>query len=690
ERTVDARADVYALGAVLHEMLAGEPPFTGASAQAVLARVMTEDPPPLTRYRRSVPPHVEAAVRSALEKVPADRFPTAAAFGAALAERRQPSGPPESRGRSSHGLQARVAALALGGLVVGTIVGWAVARTSAARVVPADVQRPVRFTVDLDSLVLNDNSGVTLSPDGQTVVFVATQGDGARLLHVRRLDDLTARPLAGTADAEHPFFSPDGSWIAFFSHGALRKVRLDGGAPMVVVALPPSAIDDGGSWGPGDTLYYSHSGKLYRVPAAGGAPTRLAVADTGLHLLTPHVLPGGRAVLATVTPDYLVGNVGVLELASGRVHQLGPGLAPQYAAGQLVYGSMGGELYRQPFDLERLATTGPAEQIASGVGVGFGGEFAVAAVGAIAYHANALRRGSLSLAITDREGHELRVLPRPGVWAPRFSPDGRRVVHGGFAPGRDSSDLWVTDVESGTTQRLTTDGNDNNDPTWGPDGKSIAYAADAVAGKDVYVRALDGGEARILVRRDGIQWPTDWARDGSALLFTNTEVTGPRAGQQDIWVQPLDGTAARPYVATSARESGARLSPDRRWVAYESDESGRLEVYVQAYPTPRLKTVVSAGGGVGPVWRADGRELYYWQGTQLFAVDIAPSRVDEAPVLRHPTPLFRAPLFVGLAANYDVSPDGRRFAIVIAGDSPSRLVVALHALNLSASAHVAP
>jgi Tol biopolymer transport system component len=254
-------------------------------------------------------------------------------------------------------------------------------------------------------------------------------------------------------------------------------------------------------------------------------------------------------------------------------------------------------------------------------------------------------------------------------------------VHGGFAPGRDSSDLWITDVESGTTQRLTTDGNDNNDATWSPDGKSIAYSAEAVGGKDVYMRTLAGGQAQLLVRLPGIQWPTDWARDGSAVLFTNTEVGGGLAGGQDIWVQPLDGTAAHPYSPTPARESAARVSPDSRWVAYQSDESGRFEVYVQSFPTPGQKKLVSVKGGVGPVWRGDGRELYYWQSGQLLAVGVSASAPGEAPMVSEPTPLLRAPYVGNMVANYDASPDGKRFAIVIVKDSTSRLVVALNALK---------
>ena len=680
ERTVDARADVYALGAMLYEMLAGEPPFTGPSAQAIVAKVITEDAAPLTRHRRSVPPHVEAAVLGALEKLPADRFPSADAFAVALGGESPMVVRPKSRARGRLP-SAGVAAIAAGALALALASGWQIGRRTSAQTVPADLQAPVRFTIELDSLVLPRNPMLALSPDGHTLLFAAEVADGTRL-YARRLDDLAARPLAGTEDAEQPFFSPDGAWVAFFSHGALRKVRLDGGAPVVVAGLPPSTIYHTGSWGPGDTILYTNSGTLYRVPAAGGAPSRVAIADTGLRLLTPSILPGGRSVLVTVTRDYGDAFIGVLDLGSGRVRQFGPGGAPQYAAGQLVYGSGdGGELYRRSFDLARLEPTGPPEQIASGVGVDGGGVFAAAASGALAYNTSSWQMGSLSLTIYDREGRKQRVLPKPGIWTPRFSPDGRRIVHGGFAPGRDSSDLWITDVESGTPQRLTTDGMDENDATWSPDGKLIAYSVEAAGGKDVFVLPLEGGNARPLIRRSGIQWPTDWVRDGSAVLFTNMEVIGGTVGAQDIWAQPLDGTAARPYAATPARESGARASPDAHWVAYESDESGRFEIYVQAYPIPGSKRLVSVGGGADPVWRGDGRELYYWRGNQLYAVSIAASRPGEPPSVRGTTMLFRAPYAGNPPTNYDVSPDGKRFAIVTVKNSTSRLVVALNALK---------
>jgi Tol biopolymer transport system component len=234
------------------------------------------------------------------------------------------------------------------------------------------------------------------------------------------------------------------------------------------------------------------------------------------------------------------------------------------------------------------------------------------------------------------------------------------VAYGAFGPGRETSDLWVTDIDAGTTRRLTDDGGDANDPQWSSDGATVAYSASAPGGKDVVTQPLSGGTARVLAARDGTQFPSDWLRDGSALLVT--EEAGPN--QHDILVQPADGSPARPYAATSADESAARFSPDGRWVAYTSDESGRAEVYVDAYPQPGRRRMISSGGGVHPVWRGDGRELYYWRDGALVAVRLGAAVGGAPPAPGEQTVLFRARYNVGFNTMYDVSPDGERFVIV--------------------------
>jgi Tol biopolymer transport system component len=263
------------------------------------------------------------------------------------------------------------------------------------------------------------------------------------------------------------------------------------------------------------------------------------------------------------------------------------------------------------------------------------------------------------LSVVDRSGRSIRTITAEHPWTPRFSPDGRRVVYGAYGSGRSSSDIWVTDLDAGTTQRLTDNDLDNNDPQWSPDGKLVAYSANAPDGKDLLVQRLGGGE-RVLAARAGTQFPSDWLRDGSALLVTDDAA----GSKHDIVVQPADGSKAWPYAATSADETAARISSDGRWVAYMSDESGQSEVYLDSYPRPSRRMQVSWGGGVHPIWRGDGRELYYWKGDALVAVSIDATSRTAPPVVGKEAELFRAKYLVGLNTMYDVSRDGSRFVVV--------------------------
>jgi dipeptidyl aminopeptidase/acylaminoacyl peptidase len=322
--------------------------------------------------------------------------------------------------------------------------------------------------------------------------------------------------------------------------------------------------------------------------------------------------------------------------------------AAVYAAvGMLLIGLAGGwALARLPFGRPGAATSPDATS-------------RPADVGNTGRHQSADEQ-RLTLAVVDRAGLPQRTITATRPWTPRFSPDGRRVAYGAFADARSTSDLWVTDLAAGTTRRFTDDDEDSNDPQWSADGATLAYSVSAANGKDLVVRKLDDNAARVLAARPGTQFPSDWLRDGSALLVT--EEAG--RNQHDILVQPADGSAPWPYAATTADETAARVSPDGRWVAYTSDGSGRAEVYLDSYPRPGRRVAVSLGGGVHPVWRANGRELYYWSEGALVAAQVGASRGDAPPAIGARTVLFRAPYFVGPNTMYDVSPDGQRFVIV--------------------------
>ncbi|HEU4723065.1 MAG TPA: protein kinase [Gemmatimonadaceae bacterium] len=451
---IDARTDVYALGAVLHEMLAGESPFAAGSQQEMLRRVLHEPPTALATRRADVSSFLDGAVRQALAKRPDDRFPSAAAFAAALA---LPSGGTES---------------------------------------------------------------------------------------------------GASASANAPSAEPRGRSAAD-AHERTERGR--------------------------------------RVSA--------------------------RAATYAASATLVIGLVGGWALARSSAVERWTSATPDF--------------WQSTFE----ARVAPSAMT-----------------------------GATSLTILDRAGRPLRTIAADRPWTPRFSPDGRRLAYGAFGAGRRTSDLWILDLDEGTTRRFTDDADDSNDPQWSADGAMIAYSANAPRGKDLLLRKLGGTTSSVLARREGTQFPSDWARDGSALLVT--EEAGP--DRHDILVQPTDGSTPSAYAATSADETAARISPDGRWVAYTSDHSGRPEVYLDSYPTARRPVAVSSDGGAHPVWRGDGRELYYWHDGALVAVRLGASSGDAPPVAGARTVLFRAPYQVGVNTMYDVSPDGERFVIVPAPSAERR------------------
>ena len=697
-RTVDARADVYALGAVLYEMLAGAPPSGTGSAAVVLRRVLHEAPPPLLARRPDVPPPLADAVERALAKDPGARFSDvqalAGALGAAVPTPAPGTPPtPASAPASAPTRRPLPVGVWLGAaavLAVAVPIAWGRApwRGTGAPTPPL----PVNAAVDGPGAARRElyaepgslgEDVPALTPDGVTLVFRHAGADGARL-YARGVDDLVPRALAGTEDAESPFVSPDGRWVGFVARGALRRVLLDGGPAARVAELPAGSVVGGAAWGPDDVLLVAdgRTGALARVPAAGGALARVPTGGPGRGVRDPHVLPGARAALVTLA-DCCADRMGMLDLVTGELREIGRGLSPRLVAGHVVFATRDGALHRQPIDPARWALTGSSTRIADGVAIVDGrAAFAVSASGTLVYRAAApdsderRSHGALRLTVRDRSGREVQ---RPSVrtpWTPRVAPDGHTVLHG--SSGSGGSELWTTDLRTGRSRRLTADGVDANDAQWSPDGRLLAYSTSGPGGKGVSVRPAAGGVARPLTRGDGSWFPTDWLPDGRALL-----ATADRGGSRDVMVLPIDGSAARPYAATPADERAARIAPDGRWVAYQSDESGRAEVYVDGHPTPGRRARISVDGGVHPVWSRDGRELFYWAGDRLIAAQLAPPAPEGSGAPRAVTgrtPLFRAPHPDAMLAMYDVTPDGR-FVLAAAPSPRDRLVVVSDALS---------
>ncbi len=678
DRGLDARSDVYSLGCVLYEMLAGEPPHTGPTVRAVIAAVVTENPEPIASRRSTVPHNVADAVHQALAKLPADRFDSAGGFARALAD---PSFTTATKGMGAEPLatwQARRAAvlagLVLAGLAVGALGDWGLHRR------PAAVGTSVRFYLSSDS-AREITDEFAISPDGTSLVYLARTPSGDMLFH-QRLDQLDPQPVPGTTGAVGSvFFSPDGTWIGFATERALRKVRLDGSEPVTVTTLDEGLT--GTTWGSDGSIFYSTypSGRLYRVGAQGANPVPIPVhATTGTPLVTsPVVLPGGTAILCIDARDRVM-RIGVIDLQSGEFKPVRSGISPHYlTAGYLLFGTPDGSLMIQPFNPNRTDTTGPARLLVENVPafVGIFLRYDVSPGGTLVYRLKG--RSGAVLQLIRRDGAS-EVLSRGSRFVgPRFSPGGRRIAYGAYPETPLMADLWMYDVTAHTDQRLTSGGQtgrDYNDAVWSPDGRQIALSAldsgtTVDNGKHLYLMPSDASTPPTrLLARPGDQWPTDWTPDGKSLLFADT----PPYGKQAIWLVPvLGGGSPLPVVRTRYNAIGGRLSPDGKWLAFDSDETGQREVYLQRFPGAGAKVRVSVSGGSMPTWSRSGKELFYRERAGLVAVDV---RLGAQLSLGAHHALFQANLLSpGALAMYDPAPDGRRFVVAAVPGSSSRLAV---------------
>jgi serine/threonine-protein kinase len=667
---VDARSDIYSLGAITYEMLTGDPPHAATSVQGAIAKILSEKPSPISQSRDLVPANVDATVRRALAKSPADRFARAAQFAAALAD---PAYRLPVTGRSTERpalaaprREVWLWAGALATLAVGLIAGWYLRTAETPRTAPGDA-RPKVFYLPLDSGTAIPGYPA-LSPDGSQLVYPA--GDaGSNRLYLRRLADPVPVPIPKSEGANSAFFSPDGQTVGFLADQSLKKVRLADGSDAIIAPYVEGIA--GATWREDDLILFSAlpKGSLFEVSARGGAPKPLIVAkerlDSGYFF--PEFLPGGRKVLFNTesTGD----RIGVLDLETGERKLVGRGLRPTFLEpGRLVFADPSGRLAVQEFDLRRLEVVGAPILLPEELGVGRGRAFySVSRDGTLAI----IRAAGtiLDLALFDRAAQQQTLFRNGGFWAPRFSPDGSQLAFG----DRNPDDLWIYDVATQTRRRFTIDGASNNDPAWSPDGKQIAYAADRPSGKDVLVRAANGsGDPRRLVVRQGLQWPSDWTSNGY-LVFTDV----PLDEDRDIWVVKADGSGAPfPYLDTPFLEKAADVSPDGRWIAYDSNAPGRFEVFVNSFPVPSAAPlIVSVTGGRNPRWGPDGRELFYWNDGRLIAARLD---VSQRPRVLRRTTVLRASYAAADHPNYDVHPDGQRFAIVTGRARPQRIIVAIN------------
>jgi eukaryotic-like serine/threonine-protein kinase len=679
EKDLTARSDVYSLGSVLYEMLTGEPPHTGASAQAIIMKIVTDRARPVTDLRKSVPPNVAAAVAKALEKLPADRFGSAVEFGSALADVHfTTAGGLAARGADRRGSawwqDGRPWALAVGLAVVASAGVWFTTRRATPEPLVARFRVPIESERGVTGAPVNT---LALSPDARTVVYVGrTVGGTGSQLYERRLDELSARPIAGTEGGSFPAFSPDGRRLVYVGTNGVfvLSVPFETGAPTRVASVSSQALASVTWLDPSGLVITNGEGAIERV-GLDGASTVLARPDTAAgerNLFVQVALPDGHTVIAIASAGAnAIGRVVALDTRSGERRALieTPANAAWYTDGCLIWSLPNGALMAAPIDAASGRTIGSAVALADGVrqAVGGGGQAAVSHTGSIVY----LPDQPFSLMLVDRTGRREVVAEERRFHSPRFSPDGRRLALDFIQQG--SRDVWTLDLRQRTMTRVSFE-DDGHDPIWSPDGRWIAY----VHGNGVWRRRADGSGSPDSVYVGFVAAsPLDYLPDGNRMFVALTATVGFDVGL----VEPGSSDGVEVLLGTPFGEQAATTSPDGRWMAYSSDETGRDEIYIRPFPEGGGKLLVSQGGGTEPRWSRDGRTLFYYGQSgglpHLIAATIQ-TRPDLSVDAR--TPLFDVSEFEPAAphANYDVSPDGTRFAMVHQGPL-SEMVFVLNA-----------
>jgi len=659
-KAVDKKADIWAFGVVLWEMLTGQRLFVGETVSDVLAAVLTREPEWAVLTPRA-PGRVREILRRCLERNPKRRLhdiadarilleeaisgaageaPVAATTGEAVAPRRRKL------------LLAALATLALVSAGLAWTLGLLRSRSQSALPIRLALPAPEKTTF---------GPGSALSHDGRSLVFVGTR-ERKQLLWLRPLAGFEAQPLPGTDGAVNPFWSPDGRFVGFFTASKLKTIEVATGAVKTLCDLSSVEPLGGGSWSRDGVIVFSpdaHS-PLYRVSAAGGEPARVTELGReqgeGAHLW-PEFLPDGRHVVFYVLGGGQDG-IAVTSLDSREKRLLIPrALRAAYASPGFLLFLREGTLLAQPFDAARSRLSGEPLQVAENVDA----YFSVADDHILAYRAGA--SDARQLRWFDRSGRELAKVGRPGdYWEPSLSPDGTRVAVG-VGAWTPVGDVWLLELSRGSFSRLTSDPRDDATPVWSPDGKEIVFASNRNGPFDLYRKDAGGtGSDELVLQSSADKFPIDWSRDGKYLLYYAVD---PKT-KADLWALPMSGERKpTPFLETEFNESNALFSPDGRWVAHNSDESGTPEIYVRPFPPAGGKWQVSTQGGVQPVWSSDGKQLYYLAlDGRIMAVEVKPGSAFAAGL---PVPLFDSGLrpegLTESRSSFVVSDDGQRFLV---------------------------
>ena len=680
---VDSRSDIFSFGIILYEMLTGVHPFIKPDAMATASSILQEEPAPLGLHREGISPVIQYMVRKMLAKEPERRYQLVGDIHTDLTALLQdtasltfaptevPGGEPSASWNLLLWLMVPVA------LILGALAAWSL------KPVPPEPLRRLEVSIGADASLAVSAYGTAavLSPDGSLLAFVAQFEGGSQQLYVRPLDQLQATPLSGTEGVRQPFFSPGGQWIGFFADGKLKKISVTGGAAVTLCDAPNSR---GGDWGDDGSIVFAAGNRegLSRVSSAGGTCQPLTTLDEEAGEIThrwPQLLPGSKAVLFTavstraqsVEEAYLV--VQTIPAGQRKIVQRGGYHGRYLPSGHLLY-IREATLFAAPFDVQKLELTGQVVPILEGVlAIQNNGSAQVAysQEGTLVYLPGvATRRQFTLINWLDRNGETKPLRDVPADYRDvRFAPGGQRLAVE-IKEGAQS-DIWAYEWVRDTLTRLTFDAANEADPLWSPNGDSLVFRSDREGARNIYWKRADGsGEAQRLTESRNLQIPKSWHPSGKFLAFLELD---PETNF-DIRILPLEGDdrsgwksgQVTTFLNSPFAEVFPAFSPDGRWLAYSSNETGQDEIYVRPFPDPGGKSLISSGGGTIPIWSENGRELFYLSPTRqiMVATYSAEGESFEAskPGLWSEVRIAARPF----DRVYDLHPDGERFAVLMA------------------------
>ena len=685
----DHRSDIFAFGVILYEMLSGQRAFRGDSAIEVMNAILKEDPPEFSETTGQISPQLEMIMRRCLEKQPERRFHSAHDLGFAL-ESLSSGSFSGSFGSSSPRLQTAAALPAVTERMGAALrlsrerLIWLAATVLLALAAlgamwayfsrQPEVRAALRFII-VPPEQAPDYGRAAISPDGRNLVFTADSEDTSQLW-LRPLGGFTAHPLSGTKGGYGYFWSPDSRSIGFFADGKLKKIDAAGGTPQTLCNLPSGVRARGGAWSRDGVILFVAADVIHRVPATGGEPIPViggepapanspGEARPNTASVRPYFLPDGSHFLHYVKAPQESGiYLASLEGKEGRrlLASDSDGIYAASASGEANKGWLlfmrERALMAQPFDSGRLALTGEPFLVADQADPG---SFSVSDTGILVYQSG--RSDEITqLGLIDRTGKPLESAGAEGSYQnnPRLAPDGKRVAIARMEAKTRKQDIYVIDLTRGTESRLTFDPADDTAPIWSHDGNRIVWASNRTGTFQLYQKSASGvGQDELLLQSDAPLFPGDWSADGKFLLYWRTD---PKSSD-DVWVLPQEGDRQPfPFLQTPIRDIEAQFSPDGRWIAYRTNESGRPEVYVQTFPASGGKWQVSTNGGHHPQWRSDGKELFYCStDRKLMAVDVKLGGAFEAGL---PKTLFDLAAAKVYYADYAATADGQRFLFV--------------------------